>query len=141
MLQTSTIVRKQLRTSETIHRTFGDRLVLLADGDLLIRGRLKKSIPSGKGHEITTKVLPRLRDSLPIMRSLQEHVNNVYFRLLSLFTDVFCFFAMALGRLRPIASCFAYWLDKEYPSTLPKATRPQILIIIETNCSKSREEC
>lgn len=120
--------------------TFGDRPVLLADGDLPIRGRLKKSMPLEKCYKTATNVLPRLRDNLPIIKGLQEHVDNVYFRLLSPFTDVFCFFAVDLGGLRPIASCLAYWLDKGHPSTLPKATRPQILIVIDANGSKSWEE-
>jgi hypothetical protein len=119
--------------------TFGDRPVLFADGDLPIRGKPKRPLSSEKCHETTNRVLPRLRDNLP-GPSLRESVDNVYFRLLSPFTDVFCFFAVDLGGLRPIVCRIASWLDKGQPSTLPKSTRPQLVIVIETNGSKPQDE-
>jgi hypothetical protein len=50
--------------------TFSDRPVLLADSDLPIRSRLKKSMPLEKCYKTATNVLPQLRDNLPIIRGL-----------------------------------------------------------------------
>jgi hypothetical protein len=62
---------------------------------------------------------------------LSESADKIYFRLLSPFTDVFCFFADDIGKFRPIVQCLALWLDLGQPSTLPKSTRPKVLIVTE----------
>jgi hypothetical protein len=62
---------------------------------------------------------------------LSDHADKIYSRLLAPFADVLCFFAADLGGLRPIAKRLAVWLDLGPPSTLPKATRPIVLIVTE----------
>jgi hypothetical protein len=119
--------------------TFSNRPVLIADGDLPIRGRIKPQVASAKCHETTSRVLPRRQDNAPAM-NLRESVDHMYFRLLSPFTDVFCFFAVDLKGLRPIACRLASWMDRGQPSTLPKTTRPHLVVVVETNSSKPRYE-
>jgi hypothetical protein len=63
--------------------------------------------------------------------TLSKSADKIYFRLLSPFTDVFCFFADDIGKFRPIVQRLALWLDLGQPSTLPKSTRPKVLIVTE----------
>jgi len=65
--------------------------------------------------------------------TLSDSADKIYFRLLSPFTDVFCFFADDLGGLKPIVQRLALWLDLGQPSTLPRSTRPKVLIVAERN--------
>ena len=68
--------------------------------------------------------------ALPISTpTLPESANNIYFRLLSPFTDVFCFFANDIRQFRPIVQRLALWLDLGQLSTLSKSTRPKVLIV------------
>jgi hypothetical protein len=66
---------------------------------------------------------------------MQDYVNNIYFRLLSLFTDVFYFFAVDLGGLQPIIYQITAWLNKGKPSTLHESIRLRLVIVIEANGS------
>jgi len=106
--------------------TFSDGPVLLAEGDFPSNQTPSKAIPADGCHEITLKPLPSS------VRGLQDAAaDQIYFRLLSPFTDVFCFFAVDLGGLKPIAQRIASWLDNIQPSTLPPTTHSQIIIVTE----------
>jgi hypothetical protein len=118
--------------------TFSDRPVLLADGDLPLRGKPKKIIASEKCHETISRVLPHLGDNTPT--NLKEYVDSNYLRLLSLFIDVFYFFATDLGGLRPIVRRITSWLDMGQPSTLPRTTFPRLVIVMESNGPTTRDE-
>ena len=81
-----------------------------------------------KCHEMANRQLNSRTLTTP---TLSDSANNIYFRLLSPFTDVFCFFANDVGKFKPIVQRLALWLDLGQPSTLPKSTRPKVLIVIE----------
>ncbi len=66
-----------------------------------------------------------------ITPTLSKSADKIYFRLLSLFTDVFCFFVDNIRKFRLIVQCLALWLDLGQPSTLPKSTYPKVLIVTE----------
>jgi hypothetical protein len=108
--------------------TFSDRPVLLAEGDLPSIDRPGRAMPAEKCHETTNRQLSSRTLTTP---TLPESANNIYFRLLSPFTDVFRFFADDVGKFKPIVQCLALWLDLGQPFTLPKSTRPKVLIVIE----------
>jgi hypothetical protein len=107
--------------------TFSSRPVLLAEGDLpsLDRSRV---LATEKCHETASRPLNARTPTTP---TLSESADKIYFRLLSPFTDVFCFFADDVGKLKPIVQRLALWLDLGQPSTLPKSTRPKVLIVTE----------
>ncbi len=109
---------------------FSDRPILFADGDFPIRQNTKAPF-TGKCHEVTKRLLPNPREGLPI-DNLQAAADRIYFRLLLPFTDVFCFFALDLGGLQPIAHRIASWLDSGHSSTTPVIVSPQIIIVTET---------
>ena len=44
-------------------------------------------------------------------------------RIVSPCTDVFCFFADDVGKLKPIVQCLALWLDLGQPSTWLQISR------------------
>jgi len=117
--------------------TFSDRPVLFADGDFPVQQNTSKPAPAEKCHGVTKRLLPRLRESVP--SSLQTAADNVYFQLLFLFTDVFCFFAPDLGGLQPIVRRIASWLNSSQPSTLPLVIYPQIIIVIEQSTPELQE--
>jgi hypothetical protein len=54
---------------------------------------------------------------------------GVDFRLLSPFTDVFCFFSADLGGFRQVAQCLARWLEQGQSSTLPERALPRVVIV------------
>jgi len=66
-----------------------------------------------------------------ISSTLSASADLIYAKLLSPFTDVFCFFAEDVGNFVPIVRRLALWLDLGQCSTLPKSTRPKVLIITE----------
>jgi hypothetical protein len=110
---------------------FSDRPVLFAEGDFPTHQTPNRTIPTDRCHEITLGTLPTL--SLGPVRGPQDAADQIYFRLLSPFTDVFCFFAADLGGLKPIAQRIASWLDNSQPSTLPTTTHSQIIIVTEAS--------
>lgn len=77
--------------------TFSSRLVLLTKGDLLSLDKLIRLLATKKYHEIVSRLLNSL-----ITSTLSESTNKIYFRLLSLFTNVFCFFVDNVGKFRLI---------------------------------------
>lgn len=107
--------------------TFSSKPVLLAEGDLpsLDRSRL---LAIEKCHETANRLMDA---GALITPTLSECADRLYFKLLSPFADVFCFFADDVGGLRPIVQRLAIWLDLGQPSTLPESTRPKIIIVIE----------
>jgi len=107
--------------------TFSSRPVLLAEGDLPSLDK-PKVLAIEKCHETASRPLNARALTTP---TLSESADKIYFRLLSPFTDVFCFFADDVGKLRPIVQRLAIWLDLGQPSSLPKSTRPKVLIVIE----------
>ena len=108
--------------------TFSSRPVLLAEGDLPSLDRPGRALPTEKCHETASRQLNSRTLATP---TLSESADKIYFRLLSPFTDVFCFFADDVGKFRPIVQRLALWLDLGQPSTLPKSTRPKVLIVAE----------
>ncbi|KAH7393734.1 patatin-like phospholipase-like protein [Cadophora sp. MPI-SDFR-AT-0126] len=115
---------------------FSGRPILFADGDFPIQQNIKPST-SGKCHEVTQILLPKT-NRLP-SETLQAAADSIYFRLLFPFTDVFCFFALDLGGLQPIARRIAAWLDGGHPPTLPIVVPPQIIIVTESSTPEFQE--
>ena len=108
--------------------TFSDRPVLLAEGDLPKLDKPSRAMTVEKCHEMTSRELHHRNLATP---ALSESADLLYFRLLSPFTDVFCFFAEDIGNFKPIVQRLALWLDLGQPSTLPTSTHPRILIVVE----------
>ncbi|KAH7363976.1 patatin-like phospholipase-like protein [Rhexocercosporidium sp. MPI-PUGE-AT-0058] len=107
--------------------TFSKRPVLLAEGDLPSIDK-QKVLAIEQCHETTSR--PLLAGT-PAVPTFSEAADRTYFRLLSPFTDVFCFFADDLGQLQPVVKRLALWLDLGQPSYLPKSTRPKVLVVVE----------
>ncbi|KAH8587298.1 hypothetical protein B0O99DRAFT_527023 [Bisporella sp. PMI_857] len=106
--------------------TFGSRPVLLAEGDLPSLDK-SRALITEKCHEMASRPLNTGTLATP---TLSGSADNIYFKLLSPFTDVFCFFADDIGELELIVHRLALWLDMGQPSTLPKSTRPKVLVVI-----------
>lgn len=102
---------------------FSSRPVLLAEGDLPSNSKTTQALSVEQCHETESSTL-----NSP---TITESANKVYFKLLSPFTDVFCFFADDVGGFKPIVQRLASWLDLGRPSSLPKETRPKLLIVTE----------
>ncbi|KFY32520.1 hypothetical protein V493_00121 [Pseudogymnoascus sp. VKM F-4281 (FW-2241)] len=115
---------------------FSDRPVLFADGNFTTHIRPSKAVANEGCHDVNTRCLPILRNS--ILTDLYEAADQVYARLLTPFTDVFCIFASDLGGLELAAARLASWLTKGSPSSLPPSTRPHI-IIVESTLSQEKE--
>ena len=120
---------------------FGDKVILLADGDLPYQVPKYRSSSVGECHETTRRILPRIREGVGCL-ALDEAADNLYSRLLCPFADVFCFFSADFGGFRPIVRYLASWLEKGRPSTLSKATYPRVLVVAEatTPCDESEKE-
>ena len=118
--------------------TFSDRPILFADGDFPVLRKPNKTMLVDNCHGVTQRILSGLRESVP-HDHLQTAVDSLYSRLLSPFTDVFCFFAADLGGLQPIALRIASWLNTGPPSTLPVATHSQIIIVTEPSMPDLQE--
>jgi len=118
---------------------FSDRPVLFADGDFPTHQKLEKIPPTWKCHRASSNILPRLRDGILRDSNLLNATDTLYFRLLSPFTDVFCFFAADLGGLPPIVDRVASWLNMGRASTLPATTHPRIVIVTESTVSEPQE--
>ncbi|KFY68439.1 hypothetical protein V496_01061 [Pseudogymnoascus sp. VKM F-4515 (FW-2607)] len=115
---------------------FSDRPVLFADGTFTNHIKPSRAIASEGCHDVKTRYLPRLRNSLPT--DLYEATDQVYARLLLPFTDVFCIFVSDIGGLEGAAGRLASWLTKGWPSSFPLSTRPRI-IIVESTSSQEKE--
>jgi hypothetical protein len=107
---------------------FSSRPVLLAEGDLPSLDRPSTAMGTEKCHELASRRLNPEALATPV---LAGSADRIYFRLLSPFTDVFCFFADDVGKFRPIVQRLALWLDLGQPSTLPRSTRPKVLVVTE----------
>lgn len=107
--------------------TFSTRPILLAEGDLPNHDK-PKVLTTEKCHETVNRPMNARTPSTP---TLSETAAKIYFKLLSPFTDVFCFFADDVGKLRSIVQHLALWLDLGQPSTLPISTRPKVVIVME----------
>ncbi|OBT56258.1 hypothetical protein VE04_05114 [Pseudogymnoascus sp. 24MN13] len=116
---------------------FSSRPVLLAEGDLPNLSKLTSSLAIEKCHETDSRPLNASTLATP---TLSESADRIYFRLLSPFTDVFCFFADDIGKFKPIVQRLALWLDLGQPSTLPKSTRPKVLIVTERDVAHGNDE-
>lgn len=106
---------------------FSSRPILLAEGDLPSLDK-PRALVAEKCHETSSRQLGTRALTTP---TLSASADKIYLRLLSPFTDVFCFFADDVGQFSPIVQCLALWLDLGQPSTLPKSTRPKVLIVTE----------
>jgi hypothetical protein len=107
---------------------FSSRPILLAEGDIPSLDRPRTALAAEKCHETSTT---QLNTKAIITPTLSACADKIYFRLLSPFTDVFCFFADDVGQFRPIVQRLALWLDLGQPATLPKSTRPKVLIVTQ----------
>lgn len=116
---------------------FSSRPVLLAKGDLPSTSKLTQALATEQCHETGSRVL-NARDS--ITPTLSETANRICFKLLSPFTDVFCFFANDIRGFKPIVQRLALWLDLGRPLTLLRATRPKLLIVTERTNVKEDDE-
>ncbi|KFY17790.1 hypothetical protein V492_00388 [Pseudogymnoascus sp. VKM F-4246] len=116
---------------------FSSRPVLLAEGDLPNLSKLTSALAIEKCHETDSRPLYARTLVTP---TLSESADRIYFRLLSPFTDVFCFFADDVGKFKPIVQRLALWLDLGQPSTLPKSTRPKVLIVTERDDAHNNNE-
>ncbi|OBT48514.1 hypothetical protein VE00_01410 [Pseudogymnoascus sp. WSF 3629] len=116
---------------------FSSRPVLLAEGDLPNLSKLTSALATEKCHETDSRPL---NASTLVTPTLSESADRIYFRLLSPFTDVFCFFADDVGKFKPIVQRLALWLDLGQPSTLPKSTRPKVLIVTERDDAHNNNE-
>jgi hypothetical protein len=87
---------------------FSSRPVLLAEGDLPSLDKPRRALAIKKCHETASRQLnSRTLSTL----TLSESADKIYFRLLSLFTNVFCFFADDVRKFRLIVQRLALWLD------------------------------
>jgi hypothetical protein len=116
---------------------FSSRPVLLAEGDLPNLSKLTSPLAIEKCHETDSRPLYDRTLATP---TLSDSADRIYFRLLSPFTDVFCFFADDVGKFKPIVQRLALWLDLGQPSTLPKSTRPKVLIVTERDDAHNNNE-
>jgi len=109
---------------------FHSRPILLADSDLP-QQNLRGGVPAAdKCHETIRRALPRVGGGLS--HDVPDgSTDKIYFHLLLPFADVFCFFSADVGGFRQIARHLAVWLEKVQPSTLPRNTRPRVVIVTE----------
>jgi hypothetical protein len=108
--------------------TFSSRPVLLAEGDLPSLDRASTALGTEKCHELESRQIEPEGLATP---SLAGAADRIYSQLLLPFTDVFCFFAEDVGKFQPIVQRLALWLDLGPPSTLPRSTRPRVLVVTE----------
>ena len=85
-------------------RAFSSRPILLAEGDLPNLDKLRRALVAEKCHEASSR---QLDSRTLITPTLSASADKIYFRLLSPFTDVFCFFADDVGKFRPIVERLA----------------------------------
>ena len=83
---------------------FSSRPVLLAKGDLSSLNKPRRALATKKCYKTASR---QLNSWTPTTLTLSESANKIYFRLLSPFTDVFCFFADDVGKFRPIVQRLA----------------------------------
>lgn len=107
---------------------FQDVPVLLADGDLPYKDLKKRA--SAQCHETRQLTLPRIRGGIQD-RALEDAADHLYSRLLGAFADVFCFFSTDIGGFSPVVRRLASWLENGKPTTLPKATYPRVVVVME----------
>lgn len=107
---------------------FHDVPVLLADGDLPYRDLKKMS--SAECHETRQLMLPRIRGGVRDL-AIEDAADHLYSRLLGAFADVFCFFSTDVGGFGPVVRRLASWLENGKPTTLPKATYPRVVVVME----------
>jgi hypothetical protein len=107
--------------------TISNNPVLLVDGGLPQFHQNAELLTTGC-HEIWSA---ELKQEPLTPKRLTDIASTVYFKLLSPFADVFCFFAADLGGLRPIIKQLAAWLDLTKTSLLPESSRPQVVIVTD----------
>ena len=103
-----------------------DNPILIADSSL---GQTQTNL-RGKAacHETINHLVawPESKTGLPTQQDLADHLHA---RLLSLFTDVFCIFAPDFGGLDVLAERLSSWAAIGSASTLPRNTRPRLLVV------------
>ncbi len=102
---------------------FNERPLLIADSDIPAK-ILRVKIPSTKCHETTKQIVRR-------PGSLTEISSTIYSKLLQPFVDVFCFFSDDLGGFKQVAHHLATWLEQAQESTIPRSTRPRVVIVTD----------
>jgi hypothetical protein len=103
---------------------FGDRPVLVAEGDL--SGKPSVRSHAQRCHRITRRPLRTCDRGLDTGLAI-----SVYSRLLSPFADVFCYFSDDLGGLDHVARHLAYLLDCGFPSARPASWRPAVVVVTD----------
>jgi hypothetical protein len=83
--------------------TFSSRPVLLAKGDLPSLDK-SRELAVEKCHEVASRPL---NARILVATTLSESINKIYFRFLSPFTDVFCFFVDNIGKFETVVQYIA----------------------------------
>jgi hypothetical protein len=103
---------------------FKERPILLAEGCASIGDiGTPKADRDPECHEVTRHLLQHPDKREP---------SDIYTHLLFPFVDVFCLFSKDLGGLEKTARYLATWLQRGHSSTLPKSTRPNVIIVAES---------
>ncbi|CZR65314.1 related to calcium-independent phospholipase A2 [Phialocephala subalpina] len=113
-----------------IYSSATDRPMLLAEGDFPSLEKPGRELVPQRCHETMSR---QLQSPGLSARPLMDSADAIYFKYLSAFADVFCFFAADVGGFRPIVHRLSAWFRLGQPSTLPKNTRPKILIVTEAS--------
>jgi len=106
---------------------FTERPLLIADSEFSSKFS-KAKVPSAKCHEVAKRLVRRPSGSC----HPDEISSGIYAQLLFPFTDVFCLFSDDLGGFKQVARYLAAWLEQCQTSTIPRSTRPRVVIVTET---------
>jgi hypothetical protein len=107
---------------------FNSRPVLFVEENLSSFDKLRKTLVTEKCYKTANR---QLNSRTLTILTLSESADKIYFRLLSLFINVFCFFTDDVRKFRPIVQCLAFWLDLGQLSTLSKSICLKVLIMIK----------
>jgi hypothetical protein len=113
--------------------TLEDRYpALIADSYPNGPAQVSPSAAEEKCHETTSQQVdwPIVKDGPP---DLQEKIDLVNARLLSLFIDVLCIFADDCGGLAGIVTKLASWAALGSASSLPRPVRPRVVVVARTS--------
>ena len=105
---------------------FNEIPLLIADSEIPLKA-LRAKISSAKCHEVTKRLIQRPAGSC----RLDEISGGIYTQFLFPFVDVFCLFSEDLGGFEQVARHLAAWFEQCQTSTVPRSTRPRVVIVTE----------
>jgi hypothetical protein len=105
---------------------FNGRPLLIVDSEMPSKILRTKST-STKCHEVIKRLVQRPNGSC----RLDEISSGIYTQFLFPFVDIFCFFSDDLGGFKQVARHLAAWLEQCQTSTIPRSTRPRVVIVTE----------